>query len=420
MNTVVGLTVIGIIAGGLIGYFGVPLLVPDDGDGNGNGNGNGTGNQTEIEPLKAGFIYVGPIGDFGWTNAHDVARVYLDEKYDWLETRAIESVPEGEAMSSIDILVADWGADIVFTTSFGFMNATIDAGIKYPDTMFFHISGFQRSANVGTMFADLYQLYYLNGLMAGALTNTSKIGYVGAFNIPELIRHINAFHLGAITANPDVQTHVSWMLTDWFDPTTARTAAEGLVANDIDMLAFTEDSQSTVNVAGENDDVYVFSHYSPMQRFAPDSTISGQLVIWEVMYELILQKTYTGEYNNTNLENVDLLGLLKEGAVELGGEFGVPINTPFVSELQSITINQPDTGDISVYDLIFKRMAQMEDTNVGFEPFTGPLYAQNGTLIVEEDVRMTISELLLFDWFLGSGSDCSVDADGCVVGSVDG
>ena len=355
---------------------------------------------TDLGTLKAGFIYVGPIGDYGWTNAHDVGRQFIDDKYDWLTTTYLESVPEAQAGDRIDYLIDNEGCDVVFTTSFGFMDATIAAGARHPDKMFFHCSGYLRSDNVGTYFADFYQLYYLNGLMAGALTQSGKIGYVAAFPLPELIRHINAFAIGAHEVNASVTTDVRWLQTDWFDPSGATTAANALIGTGVDMLAFTEDSTAVPLVANSTDDVYVFSHYSPMQSYAPTSTISGQLADWGVIYDDIIQKIYLGQYTNTNLEDVDYLWLLQEGGIELGGEFGVPINPLFEDDLKAIDVTDPLLGTISVYDLVMTRIAQMSNPNVVFDPFSGPLNYKNGTQWLTDGERADMGTLLTIDWFV--------------------
>ncbi|MFQ5832276.1 MAG: BMP family ABC transporter substrate-binding protein [Candidatus Thorarchaeota archaeon] len=354
----------------------------------------------EMPKLKAGFIYVGPIGDFGWTHAHNQGRLYIDNKYDWLNTTYIESVDPADAGEQIDYLINVEGCDVVFTTSFPYMDATIAAGARHPDKIFFHCSGFLRSPNVGTYFADFYQLYYLNGLMAGALTMSGKLGYVAAFPIPELIRHINAFAIGANEINASVTTDVRWMNTAWFDPTTATNAANDLLGTGVDMLAFTEDSSAVPLVAHGNDSVYVFSHYSPMQPFAPTSTISGQLVHWEIMYEDIIQKVYLGQYNNTNLEDVDYLWLLQENAVELGGQFNVPINPIFIPQLQAINHVDPVLGTISVYDLVMTRLSQMSMANIIYEPFTGPMNFKNGTQWLAAGESADIYTLLGMTWFV--------------------
>jgi simple sugar transport system substrate-binding protein len=388
INTVVVLAVVLIIVGAGIGY-GASWAV-----------GPGAGSPTDLGTLKAGFIYVGPIGDFGWSHAHDQGRRFVDDKYDWLETVYLESVPEAQTANRIDYLINEQGCDVVFTTSFGFMDGTIDAAGDHPDKILFHCSGYLRAANVGTYFADFYQLYYLNGLMAGALTKSGKIGYVAAFPIPELIRHINAFELGAKEANSSVTCEVRWLQTAWYDPVAERAAAESLIAAVCDMLAFTEDSPSVLQVAEENEGVYAFSHYSPMQSYAPTSCISGQLADWGVMYDDILQKIYLGQYNNTNLADVDYLWLMKEGGVQLGGLFNETINPLFVDDLDAINVIDPILGELSVYDLVLKRIDQMTDVNVGFEPFTGPIYDQADTLMLEAGERATTLELLTITWFV--------------------
>jgi len=141
---------------------------------------------SEEAKLKAGFIYVGPIGDLGWSHAHEQARQVLEEVYPWLDTIYVEAVPEGEVEGIIDRLINQEKVDIVVTTSFGFMDGTLNAAKRYPDKIFFHCSGFKRAPNLATYMADFHQVYYLNGIMAGALTKSGKIGYVGTFPTPEL------------------------------------------------------------------------------------------------------------------------------------------------------------------------------------------------------------------------------------------
>ena len=190
----------------------------------------------EDKKLKAGFIYVGDVGDFGWTNAHDAGRIYAEKKLPWLETVYIESVGEADSSRIIDRLVQQEKCDVVFTTSFGYMDDTIKAGKRYPETHFMHCSGFKQIENVGTYFADLYQMYYLNGLMAGAMSKTDKVGYVGAFPISEVVRHINAFALGVKATTPNAKVHVKGIYA-WVGPEKAREAAEALVAEGCDNLA---------------------------------------------------------------------------------------------------------------------------------------------------------------------------------------
>lgn len=360
--------------------------------------------------IKACFIYVGPIGDIGWTNAHDVGRRYVDDKYDWLETAYAESVPEADSERFIDRFVVEEKCDVVFTTSFGFMDATLAAAQKYPDNFFFHVSGYKRAPNMGTLMADFYQLYYLNGLMAGAMTRTGKTGYVAAHPIPELVRHINAFALGVREANPNATVEVNWIF-EWYDPAKAREAAEALIANGVDVLAFTEDTATVVQVAEEytakGQPVYSFGHYNPMAQFGPKSMLSGQLVNWGVLYEDILTKIYLGIYTTKNLENVDYWALLSGGpnlgapaSVELGGKFGEPINPIFVDALKGVTITDPILGQTNIHDLVFARVAQMKDSAVLFDPFTGPINNQAGVQMIKPAQRLTVYELNTINWFV--------------------
>jgi basic membrane protein A len=353
--------------------------------------------------LKACFIYVGPIGDYGWSHAHNEGRLFVENQFAWLETAYAEAVPEADAERFLDRFVVEEGCDVVFTTSFGFMDGTIAAANKYPDTIFFHCSGFKRAPNSGTYFVDFYQLYYLNGLMAGALTKSGKVGYVGAHPIPEVVRHIDAFTLGVREANPEATVDVRWLFA-WYDPAKAREATEALIADGADVLAFTEDSPTVVQVGQEyverGEPVYTFSHYSPMEEFGPDSAVSGQLVDWGILYEEILAKVYLGVYNNQNLENVDYWWLMREKGAILGGSFDHPINPKFVDTLKAVMVTDPMLGELSVYDLVMKRVEQMSDPAMLFDPFTGPINDQDGAERVAAGHRMSLGELLVMDWFV--------------------
>jgi basic membrane protein A len=348
--------------------------------------------------LKAGFIYVGSVGDFGFTHAHDVGRKYAESKLPWLETIYIESVAEADSARIIDRFVQGEKVDVVFTTSFGYMDDTLKAGTKYPDKKFMHCSGFKQSSNVGTYFADLYQTYYLNGLMAGAMTKTDKIGYVAAFPIPELIRHIDAFALGIKATNPKAKVHVKWIY-GWEAPVKAREAAEALIIEGCDTLAFTEDTPSVIEVGQEHTEkgrqIYTYSHYSPMYPYGKDSVVSGQLVDWGVMYVKILQDIYNGTWKNN-----DEWWLIAEKGAILGGSFENIINPKFVGELKMKMVDTPDFGKISVYDLVVKRYEQMKKGTEAFDPFDGPIKDNTGKLKVKEGQRASKGDLLSIRYYV--------------------
>ncbi|MEM4642707.1 MAG: BMP family ABC transporter substrate-binding protein, partial [Candidatus Caldarchaeum sp.] len=181
--------------------------------------------QAPAKRLKVGYIYVGPVGDYGWTFAHNDGRKFADTAYKNVDSFYIESVPEAQSAGAIESLI-NQGADLVITTSFGYMDSTAEVAAKYPDKYFVHISGYRSGAagnapqNMSSAFAEFYQLYYLNGLAAGAVTQTGVVGYVAAFPIPEVVRHINAFVLGANYAykkrtGRNIKAYVSWLFS-WF------------------------------------------------------------------------------------------------------------------------------------------------------------------------------------------------------------
>ena len=348
--------------------------------------------------LKAGFVYVGPVGDYGWSHAHDVGRKFAESTLPWLETVYIESVAESDSARIIDRFIQGEKVDVVFTTSFGYMDDTIKAGQKYPDKKFMHCSGFKQLPNVGTYFADLYQTYYLNGLMAGAMTKTNKIGYVAAFPIPELIRHINAFALGIKAVNPKAEVHVKWIYA-WYGPDKAREAAEALIAEGCDNLAFTEDTPAVIEVGQEHTEkgrqIFTYSHYSPMQQYGKDSVVSGQLVDWGVMYAKILQDIYNGTWKNQ-----DEWWLIAEKAVILGGTFNNIINPKFEGELKMKMVDTADFGKISVYDLIVKRYEQMKKGPDAFDPYEGPIKDNSGKLMIKEGQRASKGDLLSIMYYV--------------------
>jgi len=359
--------------------------------------------------IKAGFIYVGPVGDFGWTFGHDRGRKYALEKLPWLDTIYAESVPEAEAAGPIDRMIAD-GADIVFTTSFGFMDPTIAAGQRHPDKTFMHCSGYKRSRNVGTYFAEFYQLYYLNGLAAGAVSKTGKIGYVAAHPIPEVIRHINAFVLGAREVNPQIECSVVWLFS-WFDPSKTRDAAVSLIeSQNADVLAYTEDSPTTLQVAQEYQDkgrpVWSFSHYSDMTNYGPKAHLTGQVVEWGLMYEYILSKLYAGNWRPEDLwgrigDGVGYKWQLPESkstAEAVEGTFEViPGQQEFYDNVVHLAPLNPAIPEM-YRALILRRYEEMKE--MLFEPFTGPIKDQDGNLRLEAGQRATHDDLWGMNWFV--------------------
>ena len=347
------------------------------------------------DSLKVGFIYVGPIGDAGWTYAHDLGRLATMAALPSIETVIVESVAEADIEPFIDQLVAD-GVQVIFATSFGYGDGVLAAAERYPDIIFAHATGIQRAPNVMTYIADFYQVYYLNGLIAGALTESNKIGYVAAFPIPEVKRHINGFALGAREVNPEAIVEVRWLFS-WFDPAGAKEATEALIAEGADVFAFTEDTPTVIQTAAERG-FPSYSHYASMYEFSPDTVVSGQIVNWEAIYIDFLQGVLDGTYTNENLSDLDYFWRLGEDSVSAGAAPGMVINPVYEDQLRAAVLDHPEFGEISVYDLVFARLEQMSTTEPAYEPFTGPLSDRKGNVVYEEGQVATIPELLGLQW----------------------
>jgi simple sugar transport system substrate-binding protein len=344
--------------------------------------------------IRAAFIYVGPIGDYGWSFAHNQGRLMVERELG-IETTYVERVTPGELETYIDLLVAQ-GFNVIFTTSFGFMDGTLAAAQRHPNVIFAHCSGFRRAPNVMTYMADFYQAYYLAGLMAGALTETGKIGYIAAFPIPEVKRHLNTFAIAARTINPQATIHVRWTYA-WFNPPAAKEATEALIAEGADVFMFTEDSPTVATVAAAAG-FPSFSHYSPMLEFAPDHVVSGKLAHWGVIYVDFLRRVIAGEFTATNLQHVDYFWTIPQGAVELGATYGMPINPKFEARLRAKVVEIAPFGRISVYDLVHARLRQFGLPGYTYDPFQGPIYDRKGVLRVPEGFWLSYESLITMRW----------------------
>ncbi|MER3555091.1 MAG: BMP family ABC transporter substrate-binding protein [Meiothermus sp.] len=344
--------------------------------------------------LKACFIYVGPVGDFGWTHAHDVARKATEKALPWLETKYVESVPEAQAEPVVDKLVQE-GCKVIFATSFGYMDGMVNAAKKYPDVIFGHATGYKRAPNLMTYEEDFSELYYLCGIIAGALSKSGKGGYVGAFPIPEVKRHIGAYALGMREVNPNATVQVNW-INSWFDPAKATEATNALIAQGSDVFAFTEDSPATIQAAAKKG-LPGFGHYTPMKSVSPKTVPSGQIVHWEKIYIDFLTKVHNGTYTAKNLQDVDYWWMLKEGGVELGSDYGEPINPAFIPALKAKKVTDRLTGkQTTVYDLVMSRLALMKAGK--FTPYTGPLKDRNGVERIPAGQKYGPKELASLEW----------------------
>ena len=196
----------------------------------------------KAEPLKAAWVYVGPVGDAGWTFAHDQGRKAVEAEYgDKIVTSFVEKVPEGADAERVIRDLAAQGNKIIFATSFGYMEPMVKVAADFPDVKFEHATGYKTSANMRVYDAKFFEDAYLAGVIAGKMTKTNTLGFVASFPIPEVLRNINAFTLGAQSVNPKVKTKVVWVST-WFDPPKESDAAQSLINGGADVLLQNTDS----------------------------------------------------------------------------------------------------------------------------------------------------------------------------------
>lgn len=321
--------------------------------------------------MKVAFVYVGPVGDGGWTFAHDLARKDLEAQFPWVETTYLESVPEGaEAVRALTQL-AQKGNKVIFTTSFGFMDPTVEVASRFPDTVFMHCSGYKRAANVGTYFGRMEQAEYLSGLIAGSLTKTGKLGYIAPHPIPEVVRHINGFTRGVRAVHPTATVHVVWT-NAWFDPAREREAAVALSDAGADVLATGADSTAHLAVAEERG-IYAMGYDSDAREVAPNAFLTAPIWDWTVVYRDVVQRVHDGTWTST-----DLWAGLETGLVGLA-----PLS---------------DKVPPAVVALVEDRAAQIKTGQLHI--FAGPLRRQDGSVAYAEGQAPSDEEQLRWDWFV--------------------
>ena len=293
------------------------------------------------EPMKIAFVHVGPTSDKGWSWAHDQgAQAVKAEFGDAVEITTLESIPEGsDSQRVFEDLAAD-GHKLIFGTSFGYMEPMLAAAENYPDVVFMHATGFMTSENMGNYFGAAEEGRYLSGMAAGAATETNKIGYVAAFPIPEVLRGINAFTLGAQEINPDVEVQVVWTST-WFDPPKEATAAESLLAAGADVIAMHQDSAAPGQAANAVGAKWV-GYNTDMTEFAPDAWLTAAIWDWEPFYIATTRQVMDGTWQSQSY-----YGNMKDGMVALA-PFGDSIDDATAALIDERTIQIID-GTFSVF-----------------------------------------------------------------------
>ena len=325
----------------------------------------------EPKPIKAAWIYVGPIGDGGWTYAHDQGRLYVEKNVPNVETTYIESVPEGADAERVIRDLAQKGYDVIFTTSFGYMDATETVAEEFPDTVFIHISGYKKNdTNFDNLFGRMYQMKYLAGVAAAMKSETGHIGYVAPFPIPEVIRHINMVTKGARSVNPDAQVQVVWINT-WFDPPTEREAAETLLNAGNDVIVTGADTPGPVQAASEAGKWGMAYDSANACDNAGDGCIGVPHWNWGPAYAEIIEE-------------------VRDGAFKPKGRWpGVE------SGIVDFKFGPAATDEIKA------KVDELKQAMIDgkFNPADGPINAQSGCVAVKDGETLTDEQLLSMKWF---------------------
>jgi len=247
------------------------------------------------EPIKAAWIYVGPVGDAGWSFAHDLGRKAVEAKFgDGVKTTFVEKVPEGADAERVIRDLAQQGNKIIFATSFGYMEAMLKVAADFPDVKFEHATGYKTSPNMRIYDASFYQDTYMAGVIAGKMTKTNVLGFVGSFPIAEVLRNINAFTLGAQSVNPKIKTKVVWVNT-WYDPGKESEAAQSLINQKADVLLQNTDSTAVLQTAEKNGK-YAFGWDSDMSSFGPKAHLGSAIVNWAPYYIKAIEEVKAGSW----------------------------------------------------------------------------------------------------------------------------
>ena len=265
------------------------------------------------EPLKIAFVYVGPVGDAGWTHAHDDGRKEVEAKFgDKVKTSFVESVPESAADAErVFRDLATQGNKVIFGTSFGFMESMLKVAKEFPDVKFEHATGFKTADNLGQYDVRTYEGAYLAGVVAGKMSKSGKLGVVGSVPIPEVIRNIDSFTLGARSVNPKATTRVVWV-NKWFDPGKEREAATTLIGQGVDVLMQNTDSAAVVQTAQEKG-VYALGWDSDMTKFGEKAHLAASTNKWGVYYNKVVEDVLNNKWKPETV-----WWGLKEGAIDLG------------------------------------------------------------------------------------------------------
>ena len=321
---------------------------------------------------KISWVYVGPIGDHGWSYQHHQGLLAVKKEFgDKVETSFVENVSEGPDAERVIDQLATSGSSLIFTTSFGFMNPTVKVAARHPNVKFEHATGFKTAANVAIYNARFYEGRHVIGLIAGKMTKTNVIGYIASFPIPEVVMGINAAYLAAKSVNPNVKFKIVWVST-WFDPAKEGDAAKALVDQGADILMQHTDSPAAMKFAEEKG-IYAFGQSSDMAPFGPNAQLTSIVDDWNPHYIKRVKALLDGTWKSQ-----DVWEGLADGTVVLA---------PFSKKIPEDVVKLAETAR----DEIIKGTRH---------PFTGPINKQDGTPWLKAGEKAPDKDLLSMNFYV--------------------
>ncbi|HZT20500.1 MAG TPA: BMP family ABC transporter substrate-binding protein [Dongiaceae bacterium] len=321
------------------------------------------------EPFKAGFIYVGPVADFGWSHQHDLGRQAAQRALgDKVKTTYVESVKEGPDAERVIRELAVAGNGIIFTTSFGFMNPTIKVARQFPKTKFEHCTGYKRAENVATYNIRFYEGRYVQGVIAGRMSKSGIVGYIGSVPIPEVIMGMNSFIRGMRTVNPNGKIKIVW-INGWYDPGKESDAAKALIDQGADIIAQHTDSAAPLQVA-EQRGVHGFGQASDMIKFAPKAQLTSSVDHWDEYYTQRIQAAMEGSWKTE-----DVWGGFKAGMLHMAPWTNMPDDVAQAAQSAEDGIKD---GSIVI--------------------FKGPINDQSGKVKVPAGTELPDADILGMNW----------------------
>ena len=324
------------------------------------------------EPLKVGYIYLGPVGDFGWTWAHEKGRKAMVDHFGGkVVADYVENVAEDQSATPVIKDLAAQGHKLIFTTSFGYMDQTLEVAKAYPDAKFEHCTGYKKADNVDVYNNRFHEGRAVQGTIAGHMSKTGVIGYLGSFKVPEVVMGVNSFALSAQAVNPKIKVKLV-MIDSWFDPAKEAAAAETLANLGCDVIATHTDSPAALQVC-EKKKIYGFGQGADMSRFAPHAHLTAIEDIWGPYYISRAQAMLDGKWASD-----DAWWGMKEGAVVMA-PYNKSLPAPVVAAAKKIV----DGYMTGTYDV-----------------FTGPIADQAGADKVAKGEKMPLDKLAGIDWYV--------------------